>query len=92
MSNERIYSHNQYLWDMHVIELMRRGDCQTVLDEMPDFIDQSVSEAKAGSMTWLLHALGVPDYPADIHAYGTVIGTGNAVVAWDTETSQRGNN
>ena len=33
-------------------------------------------------MTWLLSALGMPDYGAEIYGYGTVIGTGNTVAAW----------
>ncbi|MCK6507779.1 tRNA U-34 5-methylaminomethyl-2-thiouridine biosynthesis protein [Myxococcota bacterium] len=82
MTAEHPYSHNQYRWDMHVIELMRKGRCRQLLDEMPDFIEQATSECKDGSLTWLLGALGVPDYPATVHAYGTVIGTGNAVVEW----------
>lgn len=85
MSAEHPYSHNQYLWDMHVIDLLKRGRCRQVLDEMPDFIEHATSECKDGSLTWMLGALGVPDYPAQVHAYGTVIGTGNAVVEWDAE-------
>ena len=27
-------------------------------------------------------AMEFPDYPAEVHAYGTVIGTGNAIVGW----------
>ena len=34
-------------------------------------------------LTWLISALGFPDYEAVVHAYGTVIGTGNAIVGWD---------
>ena len=30
-----------------------------------------------------MSALDYPDYEADVHAYGTVIGTGNAIVEWD---------
>ncbi len=82
MSAERPYSFNQYQWDMHVIELMRQGRCAQLLDEMPDFIEQATSECKDGSLTWMLGALEVPDWPATVHAYGTVIGTGNAVVEW----------
>jgi 2-aminophenol/2-amino-5-chlorophenol 1,6-dioxygenase beta subunit len=85
MSQERIYHHGQYLWDMHVLDLMRRGRGRELFDELPDFIDHTESEAKAGSLAWLLSALDFPDYPAEVHAYGTVIGTGNAVVEWDAE-------
>jgi 2-aminophenol/2-amino-5-chlorophenol 1,6-dioxygenase subunit beta len=90
MSHERIYNHNQYLWDMHVISLMKQGRAREILDEMPDFIDQSVSEARAGSLTFLLSTLGFPSYPADVHAYGTVIGTGNAVASWDPASAKGG--
>jgi len=85
MSKEHIYHHGQYLWDMHVLELMRQGQTRQLIDEMPDFIEQSVSECKEGSLTWMLAAMGFPTYPAEVHAYGTVIGTGNAIVEWDPE-------
>jgi 2-aminophenol/2-amino-5-chlorophenol 1,6-dioxygenase beta subunit len=79
---EYIYNNNQAAWDDHILGLMREGKCQQILDEMPDFIEQSISECKDGSLTWLFGALGVPDYPANVYGYGTVIGTGNAVVEW----------
>ncbi|MEM6531217.1 MAG: tRNA U-34 5-methylaminomethyl-2-thiouridine biosynthesis protein [Myxococcota bacterium] len=85
MSAERPYNHHQYLWDMHVLDLIRRGEVRAWLDEMPDFIEHSVSEARGGSITFMLAAAGYPDYPGEVHAYGTVIGTGNAVVSWDPE-------
>src|ERR1051326_146688 len=90
MSHEHIYHHGQYLWDMHVLDLMRRGKTRELADEMPEFIDQSESEAKAGSLAWLLATLDFPDYPAELHGYGTVIGTGNAVVGGAPETAARG--
>jgi 2-aminophenol/2-amino-5-chlorophenol 1,6-dioxygenase beta subunit len=83
MSKEHVYHHGQYLWDMHAIELMKQGRSRQLIDEMPDFIEHSTSECKEGSLTWLLAALDFPTYPAEVHAYGTVIGTGNAVVEWD---------
>lgn len=89
MSREHIYHHGQYLWDMHVLELLRTGQVRRLLAEMPDFIDQATSEAAEGSLTWLLSALGVPDYPAEVHGYGTVIGTGNAVVEWDPRRAEQ---
>jgi len=82
MSQEHIYNHGQYLWDMRLIEHIRQGRGREIVDEMPEFITQAISEADAGSMTWLLGALGMPAYPGEVHAYGTVIGTGNAVVSW----------
>jgi 2-aminophenol/2-amino-5-chlorophenol 1,6-dioxygenase beta subunit len=51
--------------------------------ELVDFTEQATAETKEGSLSWMLAALDVPDYPAEVHAYGTVIGTGNAVVEWD---------
>lgn len=83
MSREHIAHHGQYLWDMRVLDHLRHGRTHQVLAEMPDFIEQTASECKEGSLTWLLSALGMPDYPATVHAYGTVIGTGNAIVEWN---------
>lgn len=90
MTAEHIYHHGQYLWDMHVIDLMRKGRCEQLLEEMPDFIEHATSECKEGSLQWLLGALGVPDYPAEVHGYGTVIGTGNAVIEWDPDRASGG--
>ncbi|HUR62697.1 MAG TPA: tRNA U-34 5-methylaminomethyl-2-thiouridine biosynthesis protein [Candidatus Thermoplasmatota archaeon] len=89
MSQERIYHHGQHLWDMHAIRLMRDGRGRQLFDEMPDLIDDATSEADAGCLSWLLSALGMPDYPAELHGYGTVIGTGNAVVEWDPDPATR---
>jgi len=85
MSHEHIYHHGQYLWDMKMLSLMREGKAQELLDVMPEFFDMASAEVKAGALTWMLHALDVPNYPATIHAYGTVIGTGNALVEWNEE-------
>ncbi len=85
MSREHIYHHGQYLWDMRVLEHMRQGRTRELIDEVPDFIDQTESECNAGCLTWLVAALGFPEYPAEVYAYGTVIGTGNAVVEWDPQ-------
>ncbi len=79
---ESIYNPNQRAWDDRIMALIESGDSRQILAEMPDFIEQSVSECKDGSFTWLLAALGIPSYPGRIHGYGSVIGTGNAVVEW----------
>jgi 2-aminophenol/2-amino-5-chlorophenol 1,6-dioxygenase beta subunit len=89
MSQERIYHHGQHLWDMHAIRLMRDGRGEQLFDEMPDLIDDATSEADAGCLSWLLSALAFPTYPAELHGYGTVIGTGNAVVEWDPNPTTR---
>ncbi|MEA3144429.1 MAG: 2-aminophenol/2-amino-5-chlorophenol 1,6-dioxygenase subunit beta [Thermoplasmata archaeon] len=89
MSQERIYHHGQHLWDMHAIRLMRDGRAEQLFDEMPDLIDDATSEADAGCLSWLLSALAFPKYPAELHGYGTVIGTGNAVVEWDPDPKTR---
>lgn len=88
---EYIYNANQAKWDQHILGLMASGQSQRILDEMPDFIEQAASECKDGSLTWLLGAMGVPDLPATVHGYGTVIGTGNAVVEWELENTERSN-
>lgn len=85
MSREHITHHGQYLWDMRVIQLMKEGRGRELMDILPDFTEQALSETKDGSLSWLLSALNYPDYPAEIYGYGSVIGTGNAVVGWHPE-------
>ena len=82
MSQEHIMHHGQYLWDMRAIDLLRNGKAQQFLDEMPEFTEQAISETDAGALSWMLNALDMPTYEAELYAYGTVIGTGNAVMGW----------
>lgn len=82
MSKEHIYHHGQYLWDMQILKLFREGRSKEAFDIMPDYIDQTVSENKFGCISWLLSSLDFPEYSAKVHAYGSVIGTGNAIVSW----------
>ncbi|MEZ4319587.1 MAG: tRNA U-34 5-methylaminomethyl-2-thiouridine biosynthesis protein [Myxococcota bacterium] len=82
MSREHIYNHNQYLWDMRILQLIKQGRTQELLDIQPEFISQAITETDSGALTWMLSALGVPAIPGEVYAYGTVIGTGNAIVGW----------
>ncbi|MCO5143695.1 MAG: tRNA U-34 5-methylaminomethyl-2-thiouridine biosynthesis protein [Oligoflexia bacterium] len=88
MSKEHIYNHGQYLWDMKMLDLMKAGKAKELLAVMPEFFDMALAEIKAGALTWMLSAMDVPDYPAIVHGYGSVIGTGNAVVEWNPEANQ----
>ncbi len=85
MSKEHIFSHGQYLWDVRIINLMREGKVEELMNVLPTFMKEAFAEVKAGSLTWMLSAMGFPTIPAKLHGYGTVIGTGNAVMEWDLE-------
>ena len=89
MSKEHVANHNQYIWDMKMINLMLEGRTRELIDIMPDFTEQTMAETDAGSLTWLMSALNFPDYEAKIHAYGNVIGTGNAIIGWDPEGCEK---
>ena len=82
MSREHITNHHQYLWDMKLIDLMRRGRTREVVEVMPEFTEHAVSESDSGALTWLMATLGFPTYEAELYGYGTVIGTGNAILGW----------
>lgn len=86
MSHEHIYHHGQYLWDMKMLSLMKAGKAKEMLAVLPEFIDMASAEVKAGALAWMLSALETPTYPAIVHGYGSVIGTGNAIVEWNQET------
>ena len=85
MSREHIQHHGQYLWDMKLIDLMKRGRAREVFDTMPEFVSQAISEADSGALSWLLAAMDFPTDGAQVHAYGTVIGTGNVVAHWELD-------
>ncbi len=83
MSREHVFSQAQYEWDMRVIALMRQGRTAELMQVLPAFMREAFAEVKAGSLTWMLSAMGFPELPATLHGYGSVIGTGNAVMEWD---------
>ncbi len=83
MSKEHIFSHQNYLWDMRVLGLMRQGKMDELLRVLPEFIEATAAEIKSGALFWMLAAMDFPKIPARVHGYWTVIGTGNAVVEWD---------
>lgn len=83
MTREHVWSQAQYEWDVRVINLMREGRTKELMAILPQFMAESFAEVKAGSLTWMLSAMDFTNIPAKLHGYGTVIGTGNAVMEWD---------
>ena len=87
MSKEAIYSHEHYQWDMKIIDLLRQGNMDALRQVLPAFTAETASETKSGSLMWMLAAMGFPEITATVHGYGSVIGTGNAVIEWDLSSS-----
>ena len=90
MSKEHIQSQAQYEWDVKVINLMREGKTAELMAILPEFMREAFAEVKSGALTWMLSAMGFPEAKAKLHGYGTVIGTGNAVMEWDMEAHRAG--
>jgi 2-aminophenol/2-amino-5-chlorophenol 1,6-dioxygenase beta subunit len=91
MAREHPFDNHQYRWDMRLLETIRAGDTARLRVLVPEHIEATESETKAGSLSWLMAALGWPDGVGEVLAYGTVIGTGNAVCAWEmTERARAG--
>ena len=82
MAREHPYNDAQYKGDMRLLDAIRRGPTRALPPVIEEHIATTYAETKAGSLTWLLAALGWPDVGGEVLAYGTVIGTGNAVVEW----------
>jgi 2-aminophenol/2-amino-5-chlorophenol 1,6-dioxygenase beta subunit len=83
MSKEHPQRYEGYKWDMRMIELMRKGRMKEVFRLMPQFIEEAFAEVKSGAFTWMHAAMNYPELAGELHGYGTVIGTGNAVVEWN---------
>ena len=85
MSQEHPQNYEGYLWDMRIIDLLRRGKINEVFKVLPQFIDEAFAEVKSGAFTWMFAAMDYPELPGELYGYGTVIGTGNAVMEWNLE-------
>jgi 2-aminophenol/2-amino-5-chlorophenol 1,6-dioxygenase beta subunit len=83
MSKEHPENMAGYQWDMRMIELMRKGRMREVFTLVPQFIDEAFAEIKSGAFTWMHAAMDYPEIPAELFGYGSVIGTGNAVMEWN---------
>jgi 2-aminophenol/2-amino-5-chlorophenol 1,6-dioxygenase beta subunit len=83
MSQEHPENMAGYLWDMRIIELLRAGRVRETFEILPQFIDEAFAEVKSGAFTWMFAAMGYPELAGELHGYGTVIGTGNAVMEWN---------
>jgi 2-aminophenol/2-amino-5-chlorophenol 1,6-dioxygenase beta subunit len=88
MSQEHVQSFAQYQWDVRVIELLRAGKIDELQAVLPQFMEEAFAEVKSGGLMWMLSAMGFPHSPAKLHGYGTVIGTGNAVMEWNLEAAR----
>ncbi len=83
MSQEHPQNYAGYLWDMRIIDMLRRGKIGKVFEVLPQFIDEAFAEVKSGAFTWMFAAMDYPELPGELYGYGTVIGTGNAVMEWN---------
>ena len=83
MAQEHPQNYEGYLWDMRIIEMLRQGKTKEVFEVLPQFIDEAFAEVKSGAFTWMFSAMDYTDLPGELHGYGTVIGTGNAVMEWN---------
>lgn len=83
MSKEHPENMAGYLWDMRIIEMLRRGQVKDTFELLPKFIEEAFAEVKSGAFTWMFSAMGYPELAGELHGYGTVIGTGNAVMEWN---------
>jgi len=83
MSQEHPENMEGYLWDMRIIDLLRRGHIKETFDILPRFIEEAFAEVKSGAFTWMFSAMDYPELAGELHGYGTVIGTGNAVMEWN---------
>ncbi len=90
MSQEHPATFDGYKWDMRIIRLLREGKTGEVFSLLPTFITEAFSEVKSGAFTWMFSAMGYPEIPGDLHGYGNVIGTGNAVMEWNLEKHGEG--
>ena len=54
---------------MKIIDMFRNGQMKEVVDIMPEYTEQTIAETEAGGLIWMMAAMGVPSYPAEIYGY-----------------------
>jgi 2-aminophenol/2-amino-5-chlorophenol 1,6-dioxygenase beta subunit len=82
MGREHPYNNDQYRADMALLETVRTQPSSALRTAVPEHIAASEAETKSGSLTWLLSAMDWPSTTGVVLGYGTIIGTGNAVIEW----------
>lgn len=82
MSREHPQSYHGYKWDIRMIELMRKGQLREVMRLFPEWVEEAFAEVKSGAFPWMVSAMDYTEVPAQLYGYGSVIGTGNAVMEW----------
>ncbi len=85
MSKEHAYNDHQYRWDMRFIDIARSQPTSVLREFIPQHIEATEAEIKAGGLSWMLAAMNWPKTTGHVYAYGTVIGTGNAIIEWSPE-------
>ncbi|MFD4838427.1 2-aminophenol 1,6-dioxygenase subunit beta [Achromobacter sp. NPDC058515] len=85
MSKEHPERYDGYKWDIRMIDLMRQGRMRETFQLLPQFIDEAFAEVKSGAFTWMHAAMDYPELPGRFYGYGSVIGTGNAIMEWNLQ-------
>ena len=82
MSKEHPETCDGYQWDMRIIEMLRRGEtrrCSKCCRASSTRLSPKSNPARSRDV----RSDGVSEIRGELHGYGTVIGTGNAVMEWN---------
>ncbi|WP_084211250.1 tRNA U-34 5-methylaminomethyl-2-thiouridine biosynthesis protein [Pseudonocardia acaciae] len=82
MSAERPFNNDQYRADMKLLDIVRNQPTSALRTAIPEHIAATEAETKSGSLNWLLASMDWPATSGEVLGYGTIIGTGNAVIEW----------
>lgn len=81
-AKDQLASPTHDTWNQKVLDLMKAGKNQAVLDLLPEYCEAAGPEMMFKGFAWMMGVMGTPSVPADVLAYGPLWGTGAAVVEY----------
>jgi 2-aminophenol/2-amino-5-chlorophenol 1,6-dioxygenase alpha subunit len=77
---DRIVADEDDAENRRMLELMKRGDLAPVMDAVPDYARKTGADMQFKGLYWLVGALGTERVHTTVLAYGSIWGSGAAVV------------
>jgi 2-aminophenol/2-amino-5-chlorophenol 1,6-dioxygenase alpha subunit len=77
---DRIAEPEDDRWNRRMLELMERGDIDSLRREAPSYVQEARADMGFKHLAWIIGALGGRFFGARVHGYGPLYGSGAAVV------------
>lgn len=81
-SDDKIADPTQNEWNQKMLDMLKAGDNKKAADMGDEYCKNAGPEMGFKGFYWMMGGLDYPQVKADVHAYGPIWGTGNAIVEY----------